>query len=96
MWLMLQQDQADDYVDATGRSASVREMCQIAFAAVGLNAEDHVVVSPRFFRPTEASVVCGDASKAQTALGWTPTIGLETLINEMVEADLRRHSGAAS
>jgi len=96
MWLMLQQDQADDYVVATGRSASVREMCQIAFAAVGLNAEDHVVVSPRFFRPTEASVVCGDASKAQTALGWTPTIGLETLINEMVEADLRRHSGAAS
>ena len=96
MWLMLQQDQADDYVVATGRSASVREMCQIAFAAVGLNADDHVVVSPRFFRPTEASVVCGDASKAKAALGWTPTIGLEALINEMVEADLRRHSGAAS
>ena len=96
MWLMVQQDQADDYVVATGRSASVREMCQIAFAAVGLNADDHVVVSPRFFRPTEASVVCGDASKARTALGWTPTIGLEALINEMVEADLRRHSGAAS
>ncbi|NDC57978.1 MAG: GDP-mannose 4,6-dehydratase [Alphaproteobacteria bacterium] len=96
MWLMVQQDQADDYVVATGRSASVREMCQIAFAAVGLNADDHVVVSPRFFRPTEASVVCGDASKAKAALGWTPTIGLEALINEMVEADLRRHSGAAS
>jgi GDPmannose 4,6-dehydratase len=91
MWLMLQQDTPDDYVVATGRTVTVREMCRLAFAAAGLDYERHVVIDPALFRPAEVDVLLGDASKAEAKLGWTPTTSLETLVEEMVEADLRRH-----
>lgn len=90
MWLMLQQDTPDDYVIATGRTETVRDMCRIAFQHVGLNADDHVVISNSLFRPAEVDLLLGDASKAQRVLGWTPTVDLETLICEMVDADLTR------
>jgi GDPmannose 4,6-dehydratase len=91
MWLMLQQKTADDYVIATGRTTSVREFCRIAFAYAGLNYEDHVVTRHDLTRPAEVDVLLGDASKARRTLGWTPTIALEDMISEMVEADLARH-----
>jgi GDPmannose 4,6-dehydratase len=94
MWLMLQQDKPEDYVIASGRTTSVRDMVRIAFAHVGLDAETHVVIDPRFSRPAEVDVLLGDAGKAKERLGWEPTIGLEEMIVEMVEADLARHRGA--
>jgi GDPmannose 4,6-dehydratase len=90
MWLMLQQDEADDYVIATGKTVTIREMCRIAFEHVGLKAEDHVVVDPAFFRPAEVDVLLGDASKAQKKLGWKPEISLDRMIREMVDADMAR------
>lgn len=92
MWLMLQQDVPDDYVVATGRTETVREFCRLAFGHVGLNYEDFVTVDPRYMRPAEVDVLLGDATKAQTRLGWTAETTLEQLAAEMVEADLRRHS----
>lgn len=90
MWLMLQQAEADDYVIATGATTTVRDMCRIAFAHVGLNYQDHVVVDPKFFRPAEVDVLLGNPAKAMTRLGWQPRTDLDTLIKMMVEADLRR------
>lgn len=90
MWLMLQQETASDYVIATGRTASVREFCQLAFAHVGLEYQEHVVVDPAFQRPAEVDELCGDASKAKRELGWSPTVSLEELVAMMVNADLRR------
>lgn len=90
MWLMLQQPEADDYVIATGRTTTVREMCRIAFAHVGLNYEDHVVVDPRFFRPAEVDLLLGNPTKAEKQLGWKAKTSLEELITMMVDADLRR------
>jgi GDPmannose 4,6-dehydratase len=95
MWLMLQQDQPDDYVVATGRTTTVREMCRIAFAHVGLDYERHVVVDPALFRPAEVDRLLGDPAKARAKLGWTPETTLEQMIAEMVEADLRRHRDRA-
>jgi GDPmannose 4,6-dehydratase len=91
MWLMLQQDVADDYVVATGRTVSVREMCRIAFACAGLDYQDFVRVDDRFLRPAEVDVLLGDPAKAKAKLGWEPRITLEEMIAEMVEADLVRH-----
>lgn len=91
MWMMLQQDVPDDYVIATGRTTSIRDFCRLAFGHVGLNYEDHVVTDPKFFRPAEVDVLHGDASKAKKALGWGPTVSLEELAIEMVEADITRH-----
>ena len=91
MWLMLQQDVADDYVVATGRTTSIRELCRIAFSHAGLNYEDHVVSSQSLMRPAEVDVLLGDAGKAREKLGWEATTGLEDMIAEMVEADLARH-----
>jgi GDPmannose 4,6-dehydratase len=91
MWLMLQQDKPDDYVIATGRTTSVREMTRLAFAHVGLDWSDHVVVDSRHHRPADVDVLIGDATKAKDAFGWVPTVGLEEMIAEMVEADLKRH-----
>src|SRR5690606_36479455 len=71
MWLMLQQDQADDYVVATGRTASVRVMSALAFEHEGLNYQDHVVIDPHFFRPAEVDVRLGNPAKAQRKLGWS-------------------------
>lgn len=90
MWLMLQQERPDDYVVATGRNATVREMCRIAFDHVGLKAEDHIVINPEFFRPAEVETLLGDASKAKARLGWEPTISLDEMIREMVDVDLQR------
>jgi GDPmannose 4,6-dehydratase len=90
MWLMLQQDKADDYVVATGRATSVREFCALAFAHAGLKMEDHVVVDPRFMRPAEVEKVLGNATKAREHLGWRPETTLEALIAEMVDADVAR------
>ncbi len=91
MWLMLQQDKADDYVIATGRTTSIRDLCRIAFGHAGLNAEDHVTTRSDLIRPAEVDVLLGDASKAHQALGWKPETSLEDMVAEMVEADLARH-----
>jgi GDPmannose 4,6-dehydratase len=90
MWMMLQQEKPGDYVIATGRTSTVRQMCEIAFDAVGLKADDHVVIDPAFFRPAEVDVLIGDYAKAERILGWRPEITLDELIREMVEADLAR------
>ncbi|QDL98678.1 GDP-mannose 4,6-dehydratase [Rhodopseudomonas palustris] len=90
MWMMLQQDKPEDYVIATGRTTTVRDMCRIAFAHVDLNIDDHLVIDPDLFRPAEVDVLLGNPAKARSKLGWEPTITLEQMIQEMVEADLRR------
>lgn len=89
MWLMLQQDEPDDYVVATGETHSVRELCEVAFGYLGLDYRDYVKVDPRFFRPAEVDLLVGDASKARTKLGWAPTVTFEELIHLMVDADLK-------
>lgn len=94
MWLMLQQDQPDDYVVATGRTTTVRDMCRIAFEHVGLKMDDHLVIDPDLFRPAEVEILRGNPAKAKTKLGWEATISLEEMIREMVDADLARHSSA--
>lgn len=94
MWLMLQQEQPDDYVVATGRTATVRQMCEIAFAAAGLNYQDHVTINPKFIRPAEVDLLLGDPAKAAATLGWSATTTLESLISEMVEADIVRRRQA--
>ena len=88
MWLMLQHDEPDDFVIATGRSASVREFVELAFAHVDLDWRDYVVIDPRYFRPAEVDHLCGDATKARKRLGWEPKVGLEELVKMMVEHDL--------
>lgn len=95
MWLMLQQDQADDYVVATGRTVSVREMIEVAFDHVGLNPDDYVRIDPSFFRPAEVDVLLGDPTKAKRVLGWEASISMEEMIREMVDADVQRHSRAS-
>jgi GDPmannose 4,6-dehydratase len=96
MYLMLQQETADDYVVATGRTTSIRDMCSLAFRHVGLNYEDYVTIDPAFLRPAEVDILLGDPSKAKDKLGWTPEITLEEMIAEMVEADLARHRQRAN
>lgn len=90
MWLMLQQDNPDVYVVATGRTTTVRDMCQIAFSRVGLDYEKYVVIDPKFYRPAEVDLLLGDPSKAKEKLGWTAKTSLEDLINMMVDADMKR------
>ena len=94
MWLMLQQDEPDDFVIATGRTTSVRDMIRIGFGHLGLSPDDHIVIDPRFARPAEVEILLGDATKAKQKLGWAPTITLDEMIIEMVEADLKRHRSA--
>jgi len=88
MWLMLQQDEPDDYVVGTGRTHSVRELCELAFDYLGLDWQDHVVVDPRFLRPADVDFLVADATKAHTKLGWEPAVTFEELIQMMVDADL--------
>lgn len=90
MWLMLQQDQPDDYVIATGRSTTVRDMCKLAFSHVGLDMDEFLVIDPRFFRPAEVDVLLGNPAKAKQQLDWEAETTLEEMIVEMVEADLQR------
>jgi GDPmannose 4,6-dehydratase len=94
MHLMLQQDVPDDYVVATGRTTSIRDMCDLAFRHVGLNYEDHVRIDPAFLRPAEVDVLLGNPAKAAAKFGWRAETSLEELIAEMVEADLARHYNA--
>jgi GDPmannose 4,6-dehydratase len=89
MWLMLQADEPDDYVIATGHTHTVREFCQVAFDHVGLNWEDHVVVDRAFYRPAEVDLLVGDPSKAVARLGWEPAVSFEELVRMMVDADLK-------
>lgn len=88
MWLMLQQNQPEDYVIATGKEHSVREFAELAFRHLGLNWKDHIVVDPQFLRPAEVDHLVGDASKARKVLGWQPTVSFEELVKMMVDADL--------
>jgi GDPmannose 4,6-dehydratase len=93
MWLMLQQDQPDDYVIATGETHSVREFLQMAFGYVGLDYEKHVVIDSQLYRPTEITLLLGDDSKAKERLGWTYSRSFAQLVREMVEADLEYQQG---
>jgi GDPmannose 4,6-dehydratase len=88
MWSMLQQDDPEDHVIATGRTHSVKEFLEIAFDHVGLHWRDYVVQDERFMRPAEVDQLVGDASKARDRLGWTPTVSFEELVRMMVDADL--------
>jgi GDPmannose 4,6-dehydratase len=90
MWLMLQQDQPDDYVVATGIKHSVRELVEIAFARVGLDPEKYVKTDPALLRPAEVNHLCGDSGKARKKLGWRPKASFRELIEMMVDADLQR------
>jgi len=96
MWLMLQQDRADDYVIATGISHSVRELIEIAFARVDLDWQKYVKQDPSLLRPAEVDHLLGDASKAKRELGWTPQVNFKQLVEMMVDADLARLKGVAA
>jgi GDPmannose 4,6-dehydratase len=88
MWLMLQQDQPDDYVVGTGQTHSIRELCEVAFSYLGLDWQNYVVVDPKLIRPADVELLIADPSKARRLLGWQPTISFEDLIHMMVDADL--------
>ena len=88
MWMMLQQDQPDDYVVSTGETHSVQEFAEIAFAHVGLDYRDYVVQDERFMRPAEVDLLIGDPTKARQTLGWHPSFDFPTLVQWMVDADL--------
>ena len=90
MWLMLQQDQPDDYVIATGETHSVQELVEVAFAHAGLDWQKHVEVDQRFIRPAEVDLLIGDPAKAKKELGWVPTVDFKGLVHMMVDADLGR------
>ncbi len=87
MWRMLQMDAPDDFVIATGETHSVREFVELAFGHVGLDWNEYVEFDPRYLRPTEVEVLLGDATKARTDLGWSPTVGFDELVRMMVDAD---------
>jgi GDPmannose 4,6-dehydratase len=88
MWLMLQQDEPDDYVVATGESHSVRELVELAFAELDLDWKQHVEIDARYLRPTEVDALHGDASKTRQRLGWAPRVGFKALVKMMVTHDL--------
>jgi GDPmannose 4,6-dehydratase len=88
MWLMLQHDEPDDYVIATGEVHSVREVLDVAFGYVDLDWNRYVNIDPRYYRPTEVDLLIGDSSKARTRLGWSPKVSFQELITMMVKADL--------
>ena len=90
MWLMLQQDEGDDYVVATGETYTVERLVEVAFAHVDLDWHDYVTLDQRFVRPAEVDLLIGDRSKAEAKLGWTPTVGFEQLVQMMVDSDLGR------
>jgi GDPmannose 4,6-dehydratase len=94
MWMMLQQDQADDYVIATGESHSVRDLVEVAFARVGLDWKKYVRTDPKMLRPAEVEHLIGNSTKARQQLGWQPTVDFTGLIQMMVDADLERLKSA--
>jgi len=89
MWLMLQQEEPDDYVVCTGETHSVREFCEIAFDHVGLDYQDYVIQDPRFYRPAEVDLLVGNPQKAKDKLSWEPRVSFRELISMMVDADLQ-------
>ena len=95
MWRMLQQDEPDDYVVATGETWSVRQLCEFAFAAVDLDYRDFVRHDQRYDRPAEVDLLVGDPGKVREKLGWEPTVRFRELVQMMVSADLQRHRGGA-
>jgi GDPmannose 4,6-dehydratase len=95
MWMMLQKDEPDDYVVATGQTWSVQEFVETAFGYVNLDWRDHVVIDPQFFRPAEVQLLLGSAEKASRELGWTPKCGFRELVEEMVQTDLDRVAEAS-
>lgn len=92
MWLMLQQDQAEDYVIGTGHTHSVEEFVRIAFGHAGLDWRKHVVIDPQFYRPAEVDLLLGDAGKSKNQLGWVPQVSFEQLVTMMVDEDIARLS----
>jgi GDPmannose 4,6-dehydratase len=90
MWLMLQQEEPDDYVVATGEQHSVGDLVQLAFGHVDLDWQEHVEIDAKLFRPAEVNTLCGDATKARTVLGWEPAVTFAELVEMMVDADLER------
>jgi GDPmannose 4,6-dehydratase len=88
MWQMLQADEPDDFVIATGETHSVREFLDVAFAHTGLDPDEHVEIDPRYYRPSEVDVLLGDASKAKEKLGWEPKVKFKELTELMVDADV--------
>ena len=92
MWLMLQQDEPDDFVISTGETHSVREFVELAFSEIGLDLEKYVVVDPKFVRPTEVELLLGNPAKAKRVLGWEPKVKFEELVKMMVRADVERLS----
>ena len=88
MWLMLQQDEAEDYVIATGVDRTIGDFCRAAFEHVGLDWQEHVVVDPKFFRPAEVNILLGDSTKAKEKLGWVPEVSFEEMVQMMVDRDL--------
>ena len=95
MWLMLQQDEPDDYVIATGHTHSVEDFVKTAFSHVDLDYKKYVVTDPRFVRPAEVDLLLGDASRAKKKLGWEPTVSFEQLAKMMVDADIKRYTRKA-
>jgi len=94
MWMMLQQDRADDFVIATGETHSVKDLVKVAFGHAGLDWEKHVKIDPRFLRPAEVDLLIGDPSKAKRELGWKPEVDFQSLVKMMVDADLERYTEA--
>lgn len=93
MWMMMQQDTPEDYVISTGKTWSIKELCNAAFSAAGIdNWEDKIVTNPAFVRPAELYYLKGDSTKAKEKLGWEPSVSFEELITMMVEADIKRYS----
>jgi GDPmannose 4,6-dehydratase len=88
MWMMLQQDRADDYVIGTGVTSKVGEFVDLAFAEVGLDPRDYVVIDPQFYRPAEVDILLADPAKAESQLGWKPRTNLSQLVRMMVASDL--------
>ena len=93
MWLMLQQDEPEDYVIATGRSHSVKDFLETAFSFVDLDYHDYLAIDEKLYRPSEVNILQGDASKAQKKLGWNPEISFEELVQQMVEGDMEWYLG---
>jgi GDPmannose 4,6-dehydratase len=96
MWLMLQQDEPDDYIVATGEQHSVREFAEAAFSHVGLDYRQYVTIDPQFQRPADVETLLGDASKAKAKLGWNSSHSFQALVHEMVDADLRHFRASLS
>jgi GDPmannose 4,6-dehydratase len=88
MWLMLQADEPDDFVIATGETHTVRDVVEVAFGRQGLDADDYVEIDPKYYRPSEVDHLLGDASKAKEKLGWEPRVRFKELVELMVDADV--------